>query len=71
MTGIVKDDEVACHINDNHFDNLQLLNSNGQRVFEYEVLFSNEIDLSTIQNGLYLLRIERENKVYYQRILKE
>lgn len=58
-------------INDNHFDNLQLLNSNGQRVFENEVLFSNEIDFSTIQNGLYLLRIERENKVYYQRILKE
>ena len=58
-------------INDNHFDNLQLFNSLGQRVFECEVLFSEEIDLSTIQNGLYLLRIERENKVYYQRILKE
>jgi hypothetical protein len=58
-------------INDNHFDNLQLFNSLGQRVFECEVLFSEEIDLSTFQNGLYLLRIERENKVYYQRILKE
>lgn len=58
-------------INDNHFDHLQLFNSLGQRVFECEVLFSEEIDLSTIQNGLYLLRIERENKVYYQRILKE
>lgn len=63
--------EDVLFIDDNHFDNLQLLNSYGQRVFESEVFFSNEIDLSTIQNGLYLLRIERENKVYYQRILKE
>lgn len=58
-------------INDNHFDNLQLFNSLGQVVFECDVLFSEELDLSTIQSGLYLLRIERENKVYYQRILKE
>lgn len=63
--------EDVLTINDNHFDNLQLFNSLGQRVFECEVLLSKELDLSTIQNGLYLLRIERENKVYYQRILKE
>jgi hypothetical protein len=63
--------EDVLTINDNHFDNLQVYNSFGQLVFECEALFSKELDLSTIQNGLYLLRIEREKKVYYQRILKE
>lgn len=58
-------------IDDNQFDNLKLFNSQGQLVFECEALLSKELDLSTIQNGLYLLRIEREDKVYYQRILKE
>jgi len=58
-------------VKDNQFDNLQLFNSFGQLVFESKALFSNEINLSTIQYGLYLLRIERENKVYYQRIFKE
>jgi hypothetical protein len=58
-------------VKDNQFDNVQLINSLGQLVFESEALFSNQIDLSTFQQGLYVLRIERENKVYYQRILKD
>jgi hypothetical protein len=58
-------------VKDNQFDNLQLFNSLGQVVFECDMLLSNEMDLSTFKQGLYLLRIERENNVYYQRIIKE
>jgi len=63
--------EDVISINENQFENLQLFNSLGQVVFECDMLFSKEIDLSNFQQGIYLLRIERENKVYYQRILKE
>lgn len=53
------------------FRALKIIDFGGKTVLEQGVLHSDEIDISTLSRGIYMLRLEDDNNLYQARFIKD